>query len=347
MMLRDKLIIAHVLTAIVVILSSLIVTSILLALLGISPILAISLIFYGGIGSLHNILESLVSATPIIIVSLGLAVAFTAGIWNIGAEGQIYIGGIIAAVTALSLRWLPPFIVIPISLVSGALAGLMWAVIPAFLKVYNDVNEVFTTLFMNYIALYLVSYLLLGPLKDPISGYPQTELLPPSLRLPVLLPGTRFHLGIIIAIFIITPLCYLLLNRTSIGLQLKLLGGGDEFATYAGVDKSKLIIIALLISGSLSGIAGAIEILGVQYTMRITLSPGWGYTGIAVALLGYLNPIGILLVSLLFGIIYNGSLSFSALTATPVGLANIIQSLILVFTLAGYIIEKHILSRWF
>lgn len=344
---RHKLYIVHLMTISIIILLSLLVTSLILIILNISPIQALSLMFYGGIGSIPNFLESLVSATPLIIVSLGLAISFTAGIWNIGAEGQIYMGGLVSAVTALYLRTLSPIIVIPLSIIAGSIAGLAWALIPAILKVYNNVNEVFTTLFMNYIALYLVSYLLLGPLRDPISGYPQTEILPEALRLPILLPGTRFHLGIIFAVFIITPLCYIFLNRVSTGLQLKLLGGSEEFATYAGVDKNRLIIIALLMSGFLSGLAGAIEILGVQYTMRITLSPGWGYTGIAVALLGYLHPLGILLASIFFGIIYNGSFSFAALTATPIGLANIIQSLILIFTLTGYLIEKRILWRWY
>lgn len=320
--------------------------AVILHFVGLDPFKSLGLILWGGVGNTHNIIETLVAASPLLLVSQGLAISFTAKVWNIGAEGQIYMGGLVAAWVALMLKGLPGFLVIPLAIILGALAGMAWAFIPAVLRAYENINEIFTTLFMNYIAIYIVSYLLFGPLRDPLSFYPQTEILPKYLHIPVLLAKTRLHLGIIFAIFVVTPLAYLFLKRTSMGMNFEIFGSSERSAVYAGIDRKKIIMSALLISGFLAGLAGAVEVLAVQFTMRLTLSPGWGYTGIAVAILGYLHPLGVLAASLFFGAIYTGTFTFSAITSTPVGMANVIQGLVLIFVVAGALLERNVLRRW-
>ena len=336
----------HFVTASFSILAAFSVVALLMQFVGLPPLPSLGLIFWGGIGSSHNFIESLVAATPLLLVSQGLAISFTAKVWNIGAEGQIYVGGLTAAWTALLLKDMPPILTLSVALILGALAGMAWAFLPAFLKAYENINEIFTTLFMNYIAIYIVSYLLLGPLRDPISFYPQTEILPKQLHLPVLIEGTRLHLGIFFAIFVVTPLVYIFLKRTSFGLRLKIYGSSEKSAIYAGIKRKRVIMTALLTSGFLAGLAGAVEVLAIQFTMRLTLSPGWGYTGIAVAILGYLHPLGVLAASIFFGIVYTGTFTLSAIKTTPIGIASVVQGLVLIFIMAGSLLERKVVKRW-
>lgn len=291
--------------------------------------------------------ETLIRAAPLLLVSLGLAVAFTAKIWNIGAEGQLYIGGMLAAITGLMLKDLPAPLAMPLIFLVAGLGGAAWAFLPAFLRAKYEINEIITTLMLNYVAIYLVSYLLNNPFKDPLSQFPETQTLPEHLWAPILVPGTRLHLGVLIA-FLFVPLVFLLLRRTGFGLKLEVLGANPKAAKYAGVPSALLIVQAMLVSGFLAGLAGGIEVLGVQHKMRLGISPPmspYGFTGIAVALLGFLNPLLIALTSVFLGGVINGSMTMHRMAGIPVGMAGIIQALIIIFILASYFVEESLLQR--
>ena len=223
---------------------------------------------------------------------------------------------------------------------NAGLAGAAWAFIPAYLKAKYEVNEVFTTLMMNYVAIYFVSYMLHGPLKDPVSQFPESPILPLNVWLPKIIPGTRFHLGIVIAIAIATPTIYFLREKTSFGFELKLYGANPKAAQYSGVKVEKVVFMSLLISGFLAGLAGGVEVTAIQHKMRLDLSPGYGFTGIAVSLLGQLNGIGVLLASVFMGGIINGSYTMHRMAHIPVGMAYFIQGLLIVFVIAGNLLYE-------
>lgn len=319
----------------------------LIALSGKDPGEALFWLFYGGF-SPALIPETFIRATPLLFVSLGLAVAFSAKIWNIGAEGQLYIGGVVTATLALYISGAPSPIALPMLILVSGIAGALWALIPAILRAIYGINEVITTLMFNYIAIYFVSYLLNGPLRDPVSLFPETTTISSSLWLPIVVPGTRLHLGVILAFLIMTPIMWFFLKRTALGLKLEILGSGEKTAKYAGIESVRMIIIAMLISGFMAGMAGGVEVLGIQHKMRLEISPPtspYGYTGIAVALLGYLNPLLIAATSFFLGGIMNGSTTMHRMVGVPVGMAGIIQAFIILFILLGYFLEEKFIHR--
>lgn len=322
------------------------VGAIILYLAGVNPATAYYWLFYGAF-SATSFIETLVRATPLLLVSLGLAIAFTARIWNIGAEGQLYIGAILTAITGLFIQNIPQPLAIPMLLMIAGVGGAAWAMLPAILKAYYGINEIITTLMLNYVAIYIVSYLLHNPFRDPISLFPETATLPEQLWMPIILPGTRLHLGTILA-FSTIPIVYLILKRTAFGMKLEILGSGRRTAEYARINVARLIIKSMLVSGFLAGIAGGVEVLGIQHKMRLEISPSispYGYTAIAVALLGYLNPILIAVTSIFLGGIINGSMTMHRMANVPVGMAGIIQALMIIFIMLGYYIEDRFASK--
>lgn len=322
------------------------VVALVIYVMGINPAEALYYLYYGALGNYNYVSELFVRSTPILLVSLGLAIAFTARIWNIGAEGQLYIGGLVAAIVALNSAHLPSIIAIPLIWITAGIAGALWALIPAYLKAKYEINEVFTTLMMNYVAIYFVSYMLHGPLMDPVSLFPETPTLPENTWLPRIFPGYRFHIGILLSLFVLVPFTYFILMRTSFGFKLRLIGSGYEVAKYSGVNIEKYIIYTMLLSGFFAGLAGANEVTGVVLKMRPDISPGYGYTGIAVALLGRLNPIGVALASIFMGAIINGSYTMSLKARVPVGLAFLIQGIIIITVVIGeFIIRRLIFER--
>lgn len=326
---------------------TLLVGAIFIVLAGSNPFTAYYWMYKGSLGSLPIMVETLVRSTPILLVSQGLAVAFTAKLWNIGAEGQLYMGGMLASIAAIMLQGLPSYSTIPVILLLAGLTGAFWALIPAVLKAYYEINEVFTTLILNYIALYIVSYLLLGPFRDPVSQFPETQTISKELWLPVVLQGTRLHAGVLLAVLIATPAVYFTLKKTVFGVRLSIMGANPEAARYSGINTVREIVLSLIFSGFLAGVAGGVEVLGIQHKMRMEISPGYGYTGIAVALLGYLNPVGVLLASLFMGGVMNGSSTMHRMARIPVGMAYLIQSLAILFIMAGYLIQEKLTAGLF
>lgn len=344
-MLKRRILMLRVAISIIVIGAAFLVGAILITIAGSNPLIAYFWLFKGSFGSFSSLAETLIRTTPILLVSQGLAIAFTARLWNIGAEGQLYIGGMSAAALAIYISNWSPSIGIPVLLLISGLAGAAWAFLPAFLRAYYEINEILTTIMLNYIASYFVSYLLNGPFRDPVSLFPETQTIDTKLWLPLVVQGTRLHIGVLLAILIVTPFAFFFLSKTSIGVELAILGSNPEAARYSGLNSKKLIILSLLISGFLAGLAGGVEVLGIQHKMRLEISPGYGFTGIAVALLGYLNPIGVLLASFFLGGIINGSTTMHRMALIPVGMAFIIQALIILFIMLGYYAEEKLIRR--
>lgn len=339
----EKVKVIYTLYPVISIVIALAILSLVIYIIGVDPIKALYYLYFGMMGNYNYVSETLIRATPILLVSLGLAIAFTAKVWNIGAEGQLYMGGLIAAIVALNSGGLPSAIAIPLIWICAGLAGAAWAFIPAILKAKYEINEIFTTIMMNYIAIYFTSYMLHGPLRDPVSHFPETPTIPENTWLPRIIPQYRFHAGSLFSLVVLVPLVYIMLSRSTLGFKLKLVGSSRESARYYGVDVEKSIIYAMLISGFFAGLAGANEVTGVVFKMRPEISPGYGFTGIAVALLGRLNAFGVMLASIFMGGLINGSYTMHRMAQVPVGVAYFVQGLLIILVVAGEYILKRIM----
>jgi len=289
-------------------------------------------------------LEVLVKGTPLILAGIAVTFAFSAGYYNIGAEGQLYAGAIAAAWLGVVLGDLPGIIVIPVMMLGGFIFGLAWALPPALLKVKLAVDEVVTTLLLNSVMLYIVSALLNGPWRDPESGWPQSPEIAPSAMLPKLVPRSRLHLGFIIAIVAVVVLWFLR-SRTGFGLKMRAVGLGKPAARFAGVNVEQTVLISALVSGGIAGIAGVVEVAGIQFHLIDALSPGYGYTGIIIATLGALNPFGVAAAALFFGLIDTGAQTVSRALGVPVYLGEITQATMLLVTLGMLLLQNYRIRR--
>ena len=274
--------------------------------------------------------DALARATPLIIAGLAVAFAFRGGVFNIGAEGQLLVGAIAAtAVTLASSGSIGRFSVV-LAVVAGALAGAAWAWIAAELKRRFHVLEIISTIMLNFIAIHLVSFLVRGPLQEPARIYPQTETFIKSGRLPLLVPGTRLHLGFALAILLAVTLAWVF-NHTAFGFRVRATGASPAAARIAGlIDTDKTSLAVFLISGALAGIAGSIEVSGVTFALYENLSPGYGYTAIAVALIAGLNPIGIIASGIFFGILETGASALQREFAVPSSLASVVEAALII-----------------
>jgi simple sugar transport system permease protein len=285
-------------------------------------------------------LEVLVKSTPFILTGVAVTFAFVAGYYNIGAEGQLYAGAIAAAGLGPALGGLPAVLAIPLMLLGGFVAGLAWAIVPALLKVRLAVDEVVTTLLLNSVMIYIVSALLNGPWRDPESGWPQSPEIAPSTVLPKLVPRSRLHLGFIVALVAIAVLWFVL-SRTGFGLKMRAVGFGKPAARFAGVSVERTTLIAALVSGGIAGIAGVVEVAGIQFHLIGDLSPGYGYTGIIIATLGALSPLGVGAAALFFGLIDTGTQTVSRALGVPVYLGEVTQATMLLVTLAMFLLQRY------
>ncbi|MCD6576724.1 MAG: ABC transporter permease [Anaerolineaceae bacterium] len=314
--------------------------AIILVAFGVNPLQAYSVMIKGSLGSGYALSETLVKAIPIMLTGLGVSIAFRMLFWNIGAEGQLAMGGIAASFVAIFLaKFLPPLLVLPVMFIASILAGALWGLIPATLKAALGVNEILTTLMMNYIAILLVEYLYLGPWRDPEGyGFPGTATFPASALLPRF--TGRIHMGIVFAI-LAAALLWFILNHTKRGYEIRLIGQNPRAARYTGINIGKNILIVMLISGGLAGIAGMAEVSGIAHRLYSGLTVGYGYTAIIVAWLASFNPWGILLVSFLMGALYVGGDQIQIAMQTPAAVAQILQGAILFFMLGGMIFANY------
>jgi ABC-type uncharacterized transport system permease subunit len=319
------------------------VGTILLLILRVNPLEAYGALWEGAFGSTNAIAETLVKATPLLLVGLGICIAFRANVINIGGEGQMIIGGILATQVGLTFTDLPGWLVIIMAIFAGFLGGAIWGGIPGFLKAYFRVNEILSTVMMNAIAVQIMNYLLRGPMIDPAqlekaSKIPQTARLLDAFRLPRLVP-TRLHIGFLIAL-ILAVLVYLLLWRTTLGYRIRAVGQNPDASRYGGIRVRRRIVTALLLSGAFAGLAGAIQVYGVNYRM-ITDGSASGFTGaagfngIVAALFGQLHPIGTIPASVFFGALLVGANKMQRAVQIPSALITVINGLVVVFVVAS------------
>lgn len=287
----------------------------------------------------NPILESLVAATPYIFASLGVALGFRAGVFNIGAEGQLYMGAIFGVFAGYAITGLSPWIHIPLAMGAGALGGALWGFIPGWLKAKTGGHEVINTIMMNYIAYNLSTWLLSGPMRRPGAYNPITPNIQVSAELPNFfgLP-TRLHLGFLIALGM-AVLVYILLFKTTWGFELRTVGANPKAARYAGMNIVLATILGMTLSGALAGMSGANEVLGVNYNLALSFSSGYGFDSIALALLGKNSPVGVVLASLLYGTLRNGATNMQIVSGVPIYIVQVLQAIILAFIAAPAIIR--------
>ena len=288
----------------------------------------------------NPILESLVQATPYIFAGLAVAVGFRSGLFNIGVEGQLFIGAAAATYVGYSITGLPAYIHMPLAFLAGAAGGAFWAFIPGFLKAKTGGHEVINTIMMNWIAFRFTEWLLSGPMTRPGSGgLPLSPIIQDTAKIPQFFPSPiRFHAGFFIAL-IAAWLVWWLLFKTTWGLNLRTVGTNPRAARYAGLNTSKSIMIGMTLSGALAGMAGAVQILAVNHSMALGLSSGYGFDSIALALIGNNHPAGVILSSLLFGTLRNGATRMMVVSAIPIDIVDVIQAIILMFVAAPAIIR--------
>ena len=308
-------------------------TAVLIAISGKNPLIAYWALLKGAVGSIDRIAFGLNRSTPYILAGVGIALCFRAKVINIGAEGQIAVGGLAATWVALYFAHLP-LVLIPAALAAGAFCGAAWAGVAAVIRLKRGVHEVLTTLLLNFVGLLLVSDVLHGEMGEPGAGFPQSPLLEKSAWLPKLLPETDLHIGIIIAVLVVV-VGHAVLWRTTFGFRLRLLGASDSAAAYAGVSFSRCTFAVMLIAGALAGVAGGIEVLGVHYRLIEGFSLGFGFNAVAVALLGAANPIAVLPAGLFLGFLEAGALAMQREVGVPSSLVFVIQGLTMVIVLSS------------
>ena len=314
---------------------TLISSVILFLIMGVSPLAALHAFFVEPISTVYGLTELGVKATPLVLIGVALSLGFRAGVWNIGAEGQLIMGGIFGGATALFFYEKTGFYIVPLILISGVLGGMVWAGIVAFLRTQFNANEILTSLMLSYVAALLLNYLIHGALRDPDGmNFPESRLFSDSALLPILLEETRLHIGAIIALFVVA-FGWLLLARTLLGYQIKVTGDAPAAGEHAGFSHSKIIWTTLLISGGIAGLAGAIEVSGPIGQLLPTISPGYGFTAIIVAYVGRLHPVGALLAGLLLALTYLGGETAQINLKLPVAVTGVFQGLLLFFLLAS------------
>jgi simple sugar transport system permease protein len=325
------------------VLAALILCSGLIALAGGGIIRSYAILFTSALGSVFNLGETIVKATPLMFTGLAVAVAFRAKFWNIGAEGQL-LGGAMAGAFAGALPGLPGGAAMAAMFAAGAAGGALVALVPALLRVWLKVDDVVSSLLLNSIVFYGMMALLEGPWKDPLSGYPNSPPILETAEFPVLIAGTRLHLGVVVAVAAI-PLVWWLLRNTTLGFAIRITGENPEAARYGGIGTGRILLTAAAISGALAGWAGVAEVGGIHYQVMAELSPGYGYTGIVIAMLSRLNPLGVLPAALFFAAIITGAEAMSRATGVPVFLADVIQGTALITMLVALLFTSYRIRR--
>lgn len=322
---------------------SLLTGSLLLLLYGNSPLVVFQSMIGSAFGSAYGFSETLVKAIPLALAALGISIAFRMKLWNIGAEGQIYMGAFAASGVALFLGYWPAWLLLPLMVLAGMLAGAAWAYIPGILKASLQVNETLSSLLLNYVAILWVDYLCLGPWKDPEGlNFPLTPRFSENAIMPTL-GDSRVHLGLLVALFLAVVL-WVIMRRTRWGFEIRVIGESWAAARYAGMNIQRNIVLVMMVSGALAALAGVFEVSGITHRLQQGLSPDYGYSAIIVAWLARLNPLAIIPVAVLFGGLLVGGYSIQT-EGVPFSIALIIQGLILFFLLGGEIFLTHHLVR--
>ena len=294
----------------------------------------------GIFGSMFAFTEMLTRATPLIFTGLAATLAFRAKLWNIGAEGQLYLGAMAAVIVGTGWVDGPPMLLIPMILIAGALAGALGMAGPAYLKTRFGADEVVTTLLLNFIILIFIQMMLEGPLKDPMGmGWPQSSPVVDNALLPQILPRMRLHYGLVIAL-VAAVIAHIMLSKSVWGLKLRAVGENAAAALHAGIGVKRTLMSAALISGALAGLAGVSEVAGLRGYLTTDLSPGYGYTGIVVAMLAGLSPLGVVIAALFIASVFVGADTMSRAMGVSSYLADLVVSMSLICVLIGGFIAR-------
>lgn len=298
---------------------------IIILIMGFNPLIAYREMFLGSFGTKYGFYSAVLRFIPLAFTGLAVTFSFRGGVFNVGAEGQLYMGALFATWAATSFSGLPAIIHIPLALLAGSAAGGLWAFIPGYLKAARGFNEILVTIFMNYIAIYILGASVSTFLRAP------NQLIPWTLRLPETcilqkIPGTNVHIGVLF-VFLFAALMWYILHHRTLGYEIRAVGLNKEASLYGGIDAKKVIILTMAISGIIASFAGSVEILGVQHRLREGFLVGYGYSGIPVAILGSLDPFGTLFAAFIYGILLNGASSMQVSMGIPVPVVHIIVGL--------------------
>jgi general nucleoside transport system permease protein len=336
----QRTLLLNVLIPALAVLLSLAIGALLIMVVRVNPLDAYGALFQGAFGRVGALTQLALRATPLLLIGLGLTLAFRSRVWNIGAEGQFYMGACVATWLGLTLTGWPTWLILPAMVVAAALAGAVWGAIPGLLKAKRGTNEIVTSLLMNYVAIFFISYLVRLPMKDPEYYLPHSATLDQAATLSMI-PGTKLHIGLFIAL-VCVPLVYVLLWKTPLGYRLRIVGSNPDAARYAGINVPAHIVLAMALSGAFAGVAAMIEVVGVHHRLMVGISPGFGYSGIVVALMGRLNPIGVLVAAFFFASLVIGAGSMQRVVGLPVSLTEVIQGLVVLFVVAS----DYLVRRW-
>jgi ABC-type uncharacterized transport system permease subunit len=324
---------------------SMIVCAGLVMLSGASPFQVFGLMIKGAMGSQFALLETLTRATPLIFTGLAAAVAFRAKLWNIGAEAQLYIGAVMTAVLGTGLLPLPWPLLWPVLMFSAMLGGALVLSIPTLLKTRFGVDEVVTTLLLNFIILLFVSMLLEGLLKDPMGlGWPQSKKVIADAQLPRLITGKRLHLGFVVAIAA-AVIIWVIDRRSALGYEMRAVGHNAKAAHFAGIPVNRVLAKTALLSGGLAGLAGWSEVTGLKGNLTLDLSPGFGYTGIVVAMLAMLHPLGVIAAAVFVAAVFVGADAMSRTAGVPSYIAHVMVAVSLLAMVTAIMLTRYRV-RW-
>jgi general nucleoside transport system permease protein len=306
----------------------------LIMITGVNPIKAYGALFAGAFSDLYSINTTVIKTIPLIFAGLGVSLALKAGFFNVGAEGQLYLGGAGATLAGLYFAGLPVGVHIALGLIAGFVFGGLWSAVPGFLKVKYQVNEIITCLFLNFIGVILVTFLTTGPLLERGAPAPMSAEIAQSAQLPVIIPNTDIHIGLVLSLVLALAMS-ILFSKTTLGYEIKFIGQNPKACHYAGIDLVKSMTLITLVSGGLAGLAGACEIMGLRHRLYANFSPGYGWDAIVVAFLAKNHPFGIVVASLFFGSLRSGAGMMQRLTGVPADVVFAIHGLVILFVAIG------------
>lgn len=327
------------------ILATFIIAAILVMIAGAAPLQVFGLVIKGAVGSQFALVETLTRATPLIFTGLAIAVAFRAKLWNIGAEAQLYAGAVMTVILGTGAIAAPVGILIPLIIVGAMTAGALLLLGPAILKTRFGVDEVVTTLLLNFIFLLFVSLLLEGPLKDPMGlGWPQSERVVAEARLPRIIQGKRLHYGFVLAI-VSAIAVWLIMAKSVLGYEMRAVGHNPEAARFAGIPVNRVLVKTALLSGGLAALAGVSEVAGLKGNLTLDISPGFGYTGIVVAMLALLNPLGVVISAIFVAGIFVGADAMSRSAGVPSYISDVMVATALLSMVTAIMLTRFRI-RW-
>jgi len=325
-------------TPVFTVLGALLVGSVALLSLDVNPLAAYETMFVQTLTSEFGVSETLIRAVPLILAGLAVYLPMKADLWNIGAEGQLYMGAIVGTWIGLNVS-LPAVALVPLMLAGAALGGAVWAGIPAWLRAKWGINEIITTLLFTFIAADIKNYLVRGPMQGGFGGFAQTDTLPGVAQLPAI-PGTNVHSGLLVALLAVGAVG-LLLNRTRFGFEITFVGSNSEAAEQAGMSRYKVYLFVLAAGGAFAALGGIGEIAGNQARLRAFFAPGYGYTAIPIALLGRNGVLQMTLAALFFALLFVGGDNMSVALGVPAALIDIIQALVILFLITAEFVKRY------